>query len=317
MRILILTPLVAGVRTGNLSSATQWCSVLRSLGHEVEIAGEDTGDEIDVLIGLHAVKCAKGVAEIKRRTPHTTIVVAMTGTDIYPNPSDIALATMRAADRLVGLQPRAAEQLPEDLRPKVRVIIQASAGPPPPRRSKDPFDVCVVGHLRDVKDPMLAAAASRLLPASSKVRIRHAGAILESKYEALVEEEQRENPRYKWLGHLDETDVGELISNSQLLVLSSLSEGAGRVIGSAISRHTPVLSTQTHGVVGMLGDDYPGLFPIGDTEALAELLHRAETEPDFLKELSRACDALRPNYAPKLELAGWRSLMEELEAEHR
>ncbi len=121
----------------------------------------------------------------------------MTGTDIYPQPEPAALETMRLADRLIGLQPAVGDQIPEEFHCKLRVIIQASpAVAIPPAKTLDPFEVCVVGHMRAVKDPMLCAQASRLLPARSKIRVRHAGAILDPEFAPLVAQEARENPRY-------------------------------------------------------------------------------------------------------------------------
>jgi glycosyltransferase involved in cell wall biosynthesis len=62
----------------------------------------------------------------------------------------------------------------------------------------------------------------------------------------------------------------------------------------------------------MLGDDYPGLFPPGDTRALAQLFCRAEREPGFYESLQAACDRLRPLFRPEAELAAWASLLAEL-----
>jgi putative glycosyltransferase (TIGR04348 family) len=311
MRILIKTPFVKGVRTGNRSSAEQYLAVMHRLGHEAQVADTYDGQQVDWLIGLHAEKCAEAVADCRLACPEAKIAVVLTGTDIYPEPSQQALETMRLADRLVGLQPDAAAQVPREFRAKLRVIVQASEpGQVVVQKSLDPFDVCVVGHLRDVKDPMLTAAASRLLPRESKIRIRHAGAILDPRYEELVAKEMNENPRYTWLGQLGVTAVRDLISGSQLLVMTSLSEGAGRVVGSAIVKGTPVLSTRNHGVVGLVGEDYPGLFPLGDAGALAALLRRVESDSAFREALAARCEARKFLFEPERELAGWRKLLE-------
>ncbi len=311
MKILIHTPMVSGVRTGNRSSAEQWRSLLLEFGHEVEIGVAYEGQNLDWLVGLHAEKSAGAVAACRQSQPGTKIAVVLTGTDIYPAPSDASLETMRRADVLVGLQENAVGQVPEELRAKVKVIVQASEMVElPTPKALDPFDVCVVGHMRAVKDPLLTAAASRLLPDESKIHIQHAGAILDPRYESLVEQEQAENPRYEWLGQLGVREVRGLIASSQLLVLSSHSEGAGRVIGSAIAKRTPVLSTAVDGVIGLVGEDYPGLFPVGDAQALAAHLLRAETDEDFRSQLAAACREREYLFKPELELAGWRDLLE-------
>jgi glycosyltransferase involved in cell wall biosynthesis len=66
-------------------------------------------------------------------------------------------------------------------------------------------------------------------------------------------------------------------------------EGGANVISEAIVAGTPVLSTHISGSLGMLGKDYPGYFPIGDTAALAALLWQAETNTIFYKQLHAHC----------------------------
>ena len=148
---------------------------------------------------------------------------------------------------------------------------------------------------------MLAAKASRLLPTESTIRIIHAGGILEPKYEALVETELSENPRYLRLGEVTPEEIATLEATSHLMVLSSHSEGGGRVVGEAIVHGTPVLSTRIVGIVGLLGKDYPGFFPVGDAEALANLLFRCETDPAFYATLTSAAAELAPIFDPERE----------------
>ena len=59
------------------------------------------------------------------------------------------------------------------------------------------------------------------------------------------------------------------------MVISSLSEGGANVISEAAVAGVPVLASRIDGNVGLLGADYPGYFPVGDTEALARLLRTA------------------------------------------
>ena len=82
---------------------------------------------------------------------------------------------------------------------------------------------------------------------------------------------------------------------------TSLSEGGPAVIPEAIVAGVPVIASRVAGCVGMLGDDYPGLFPPGDTRALARLFCRAERERGFYQSLREACDRLRPLFRPEAE----------------
>src|SRR5947209_13912535 len=109
------------------------------------------------------------------------------------------------------------------MRPKVSVIYQSAVAPASPRPPRqDCLEVCVLSHLRDVKDPLLAASAARLLPEESRVRIVHAGRALSSVWESAARAEERKNPRYEWLGDLPHDEPLYLLSGSRYLVLPAL-----------------------------------------------------------------------------------------------
>ena len=58
--------------------------------------------------------------------------------------------------------------------------------------------VAVIGHLRDVKDPLRAAEAARLLPAESRIRIEQVGRAYTPQWAARARAEMAANPRYRW-----------------------------------------------------------------------------------------------------------------------
>jgi glycosyltransferase involved in cell wall biosynthesis len=99
---------------------------------------------------------------------------------------------------------------------------------------------------------------------------------------------------------------------SSLLILTSRSEGGANAVTEAIAAGVPVLSTRIDGSIGILGDDYPGYYPVGDVAALAALLRRCEDEPAFLADLGARVLALQPLVEPARERASWRELVEEL-----
>ena len=185
---------------------------------------------MDVLIALHGGHSHDAIRKYRESQPSAKLIVALTGSDIYPAPDEKVIDSIEMADRVVILQPTAIDQIPKRYREKARVIIQSAQQLLGGCRaiSESAFDVCVVGHLRDVKDPLRAAAAARLLPEESAIRIRHAGGVLEPKYRQLVERETQTNSRYEWLGEMDERAVAELIASSRLMVISSLFEGGAR-----------------------------------------------------------------------------------------
>jgi hypothetical protein len=59
----------------------------------------------------------------------------------------------------------------------------------------------------------------------------------------------------------------------------------------------------------ILGAGHPGLFPFGDTSALARLLRRAEGDARFLSELRRRSLQARPLLSPAVEKAALRRVL--------
>jgi putative glycosyltransferase (TIGR04348 family) len=296
-------------------TALRWAGILRSLGHRVIITGDYYDEPCDLLIALHARKSAGAVLRFRARHTTSPLVVALTGTDIYHDLARFRIAqrALEAADRIVALQPLAARELAPHLRGKGCVIYQ-SAEPTKYMRQKSGefFDVCVAAHLRPVKDPFRAAYAARLLPPESRIRVREAGRAMTAATSQKALAEQARNPRYHWLGPLSRGRTRRLIAQSQILVLSSRLEGGANVISEAVVDGVPIIASHIPGSVGLLGEDYPGYFPVGDTRALAALLRRAEADAGFYRRLKTHCARLAPLFRPSEERRRWRSLLREI-----
>ncbi len=313
MRVLLVCPFGVGSRSGNRRTAVRWAKLLRSLGHRARVVTElPPRARADVLVALHARRSADAVREWRARHPEGPIVVALTGTDLYQDLAVDASArrSLAIADRLVVLHPLAPGAVPARFRDKVHVIVQSAVAPRkrPPRASRS-FDVVVVGHLRAVKDPMRTALAARRLPPASRVRVLHAGGALDaaSRREALAEE--RRNPRYLWLGEVTPSAALRLIARAQLLSLTSRLEGGANVLGEAIVCGTPVVASRIAAAKALLGADYPALFSVGDTRALARLLDRAERDARFRADLARRVRGRRRLFDERREASAWRELL--------
>src|SRR5262249_15854501 len=202
--------------------------------------------------------------------------------------------------------------LPPELRGRARAIVQSAravAGEPPdPRR----FDVCVLGHLREVKDPLRAAAAARLLPPESRLRVLQVGGALGDESAEAARAEAEANPGYEWRGERPRADALAILARCRLLAVTSRLEGGANVISEALAARVPVVSSRIDGSVGILGEDYPGYFPVGDTAALASLLERCERDGAFLRALADRCERLRPLVDPAREREGWKALLAEI-----
>lgn len=317
MRILIVTPAPSGSRLGNRVTAVRWAGMLRRLGHRVKIAESFTDQRCDALLALHARKSFPSIHRFRVRSPSAPLVVALTGTDLYADLPRSAKArrSLELADFIITLQSDALAHLPPAARPKARVILQSAVSRRVrPRPLSRIFEVTVLGHLRAVKDPFRAAIAARRLPASSRIRVIQLGQDLTPDMRRQAEAEMRINPRYRWLGGLPRWKAMRRLARSRLTVVSSRLEGGPNVVSEALVAGVPVLSSRISGVIGMLGPDYPGYFPSGDTRALAELLLRAEIDPTFYAQLRRSCQQRAPAFAPDRELAAWRRLANEVEA---
>jgi putative glycosyltransferase (TIGR04348 family) len=320
VRVRLVAPVSSTGYSGNSVTRRRWEALLRTLGHEVDTAlpseAEPTHRRADLLVALHAGHSAEAVTASRRDHPERPIVVALTGTDLYRDlGTDPAVRrSMELADRLVVLQPQARAAVPAELADRVVVIRQSVPSPPPrPPRTDDDVAVVVLAHLREVKDPLLTARAVRRLPRDSRVRVRHFGAGLDHRLAAAAARESEANPRYRWEGEVPHATALEALADSDVLVLTSRSEGGANVVSEAIVHGVPVLSTRIDGSLGMLGHGYPGYFDVGDEAGLARLLHAVEHDENGLRtELQRRVERLKPDYHPERELRAWEELLDQL-----
>ena len=318
MKIILITPARSSSRSGNATTSSRWARILRELGHKVYVATKYNGERADLMIALHAWRSAESIRRFRELYPDRPLIVALSGTDINeyierdPEPT---LRSLACADRLVALQELARKRVPGRFRRKVRVIYQSAAALQRAHAATARgFDIAVIGHLREVKDPLRAAHAARLLPASSRLRIIHFGAAETPQWRERAHAEMRRNPRYLWRGDRPRAQVRRLLGRVRAMVLSSRSEGGANVISEAAVASLPILASRIEGSVGLLGRDYPGYFPVGNTQALARLLHRIETDARFRDRLHRAIARRAHLFRPEREKAAWKTLTAEVSA---
>jgi putative glycosyltransferase (TIGR04348 family) len=316
MKISLITPAQKATRTGNRTTAVRWARILRSLGHRVQVATRYDETPADLMIALHAWRSADSIRAYRARYPQRPLIVGLAGTDLYRfqrSDPEVTLGSMALADMLVGLHDLVAEAIPQEMRGKLRVIYQSV--PPLPHRLpplRDVFEVLVVGHLREEKDPLRTAYAARALPVESRIRVVHLGMAHDTHWSAAATREMAENPRYRWRGEVPGGAVRRAMARASLMVLSSIMEGGANVISESLVAGVPVIASEIAGSIGLLGRDYPGYFPVRDTAALAALLHRAETDLEFLAELRRRCAARAALFDPAREHRAWHDALEQV-----
>lgn len=330
MRIGIVTPAPPGSHYGNRITALRWARILRRLHNRVSILQTYSGQSYDLLVALHARRSHTSIIGFQRQNPAAPVIVALTGTDLYRDirTNQLARESLNLATRIVVLQPKAIEELPPSFRDKTRVIYQSVEDEQAPRgkkgRSANPtvskrqarssrnFDVCVIGHLRAVKDPFRTAMAARLLASSSRIRVSQVGGAMTEATAARARKEMGINQRYEWLGEQSRTQARRILANSQVCVISSRMEGGANVLSEAIMASVPILASRIAGNIGILGRDYPGYFEVGSTKKLAQLLTRVETSPEYLAQLKDRVKSLAVLFTPAREQKAWSNLNKEL-----
>ena len=313
MNIILITPAKKQSKTGNRVTANRWERLLRGIGHSVTVQSDWDGTSGDMMVALHAWRSASSIERFRGRFPGRPLVVALTGTDIYrflhSHPGE-TLRSMEMADALVCLHDLVYRAIPEAHRKKLHVIHQSAA---PLKRTRSPslrtFDVCVVGHLREEKDPFRTAYAARTLPEESRLRVIHLGKAHNDEWAGQARAEMEINPRYHWRGEVGAWQVRQQFLKAHVLVHSSIMEGGANVISEALVAGVPVIASNIDGNVGLLGEDYPGYYPVENTGRLCALLQRSETDQSFLQRLHESGNKRKHLFTPELESRRWQALL--------
>jgi putative glycosyltransferase (TIGR04348 family) len=316
MKIALITPARPVAHSGNRNTAVRWAALLRELGHRVRVLTVWDDRPADVMIALHARRSHASIARFAAAFPRRPLIVMLTGTDLY---ADIrvdagAQHSLELATRLVVLQDEGLAELAPSLRRKTRVIYQSTRPVKRPAPLKSSFEVCVSGHLREVKDPFRLAAALGHLPPQSRIRAVQIGGAMDGAMKHEAEHWIRREPRYRWIGELPHGKALKRLARSRLMVISSRMEGGANVVTEALAARVPVIASRVSGNIGMLGKNYAGYFPVGDHSALARVLWRTESDPEFYNRLKRQCAARRHLTRRSREKNALRLLLRELQA---
>jgi putative glycosyltransferase (TIGR04348 family) len=315
MKIVLITPALREQRNGNWYTAARWRDMLREAGHTVRVQMSWDGKPADMMIALHARRSAQAIEAFAVQYPSIPLVVALTGTDLYRDihHDKSAQWALQLAHRIVVLQDKAVLELSPSSAAKTRVIYQSA--PDIERRAEHAgqFNVLVIGHLREEKDPFRPAFASAYLAEHSLTQITHLGRALSKNMADLAYRVEQQLKRWHWAGETPHERVLQKLAGAHLLVISSLMEGGANVISEALAANVPVIASDIPGNVGMLGDDYNGFFPVGNERQLARMISKAEHDPDFYAGLVTQCRGRRHLMQPEREACSLRQLVGEFE----
>ena len=249
------------------------------------------------------------MAQYRLVRPIGGLVLALTGTDVYRDihEDDVAQQSLALADRLVVLQPGAMGELSTAQQARCDVVFQSAPSLKPVPRHTRHFEIVQVGHLRHEKDPFTPITALRMLSPESHIRLVHIGTALDTHHADTMRIVTRDEPRLNWLGGLSRAQTRQRIKRAHLLVIASRMEGGANVIVEAVTAGVPVIASRISGNVGMLGEDYPGYFTLGDAAGCAAILRRAETDQMFYQRLVKACAKRAANFVPEREATAIRA----------
>ncbi len=289
----------------------RWQNFLEELGYAVVIIESWSGADSAMLIALHAYRSHSSMMEFHKNHPDKPIVLMLTGTDLYRDMAVHAevVHSMEIADKLIVLQSAALESIPLHLRYKAQVIYQSVSVDMAQSIASSDFQITVIGHLREEKDPFCIARSLPFIPADSKISVLHLGMAMNAQTERAAMGYNESLERYQWIGEVSHADALKMLSKSRLMVISSRMEGGAHVVSEAIALGIPVIASDIPGNTGLLGDDYLGYYPVGNEAALASLLYRCESIPDFYSALKKQIDLRRDLISPQREKQSIQELM--------
>ena len=289
----------------------RWQNFLEELGYAVVITESWSGADSAMLIALHAYRSHSSMMEFHKNHPDKPIVLVLTGTDLYRDMAVHAevVHSMEIADKLIVLQSAALESIPLHLRYKAQVIYQSVSVDMAPSIASSDFQITVIGHLREEKDPFCIARSLPFIPADSKISVLHLGMAMNAQTKRAAMGYNESLERYQWIGEVSHADALKMLSKSRLMVISSRMEGGAHVVSEAIALGIPVIASDIPGNTGLLGDDYLGYYPVGNGAALASLLYRCESIPDFYSALKKQIDLRRDLISPQREKQSIQELM--------
>jgi putative glycosyltransferase (TIGR04348 family) len=309
LRVVIVSPALADANNGNWQTARRWQHLLRPHFARIVRQWPDAlAHQDDVMLALHARRSADAVAAWHALHGPKGLGLALTGTDLYRDIAHDAQAqqSLALAHSLVVLNPLGTRQVPPQHLAKTRVIVQSTTRRQTLLKTSRHLRVVMVGHLREEKDPLTLMAAARLLPPDSGILIDHIGAPLDAALGQAAQATQAQCPHYRWLGAVPHAQTLQRIQRAHLLVHTSRMEGGAHVLMEAICSGTPVLASRIEGNMGLLGEDYTGVFEPGDAPGLAERLlayRHPENGSALVAHLQHQCALRAPLFEPQAERA--------------
>lgn len=146
----------------------------------------------------------------------------------------------------------------------------------------DAVDFLYIGMMRDLKGPDVFIEA-----------LRRAEQLAGKPLRGVMVGDGDDKPRYqsrietlgmgKRITMHDAMPARDAFALARTVVIPSRAESLPYIVLEAVAAGRPVISTRVGGIAEILGPEFPAFAPPGDPEALASIMARAVSEPDWLK----------------------------------
>jgi len=304
--VVIVSPALASANNGNWQTAKRYRQLLNGQ-FRVRLVSEWKGTKSDdVLVALHARRSFPSIAAWHAVHGVNGLVVVLTGTDLYRDIQHDSQAqqSLEFATCLVVLQSMGLDELPAPFKAKTSVLLQSTTPRVTLSKTRRYIRAVMVGHLREEKSPRTLFEAASLLAQQRDIYIQHIGAEHDQVLASMAHQTAAIYPQYQFTGALTYPETRRQIQRAHVLVHTSVMEGGAHVIMESICSGVPVIASRIPGNMGMLGQDYAGLFPVGDAKALADMLIRFRHDTKFEELLKKQCALRAPLFSAEHERNG-------------
>ncbi len=285
MRVLLMEPASPHAGRGNASTVARYAQRGRAAGHEVRCVttASTCAESFELVHAHHAVRCGPEATALAAQHG-VPLVISLGGTDLHGVEGEgfdaRALPALQAARLVLVPFAKDADLLAAAgvLRKKVRVVPRSVVLPPCSERPapRSPFRILFLGGVRPVKGTLAAIELAKALRArGTAVRLQIIGAALDPLHADAVR--GMLTPPDDWQAAVSASALPDLLAANDLLLNTSVAEGASNAILEALAHGLPVAARACHGNTEMLRSAPPAavlLFDAGDVEALSRFVRQ-------------------------------------------
>ena len=176
-------------------------------------------------------------------------------------------------------------EFPEDRLSRIPFGVRLDRFKPEGEPAKDTFDVLFVGSVTVRKGiPYLIEAFQKLRHPHKRLRI--VGSVPSEMRSVLARFDLKD---VELLGSQPQSDIGRYMSTSHVMVLPSVEDGFGYVLGQAMACGCPVISTDHTGGPDLYSHGIEGfIVPIRSAEAVTDSLQQLADDPALQRSMSEA-----------------------------